>query len=104
MPILEKSKEQLEYEREVELEEQARYDDVRAADRAHELALAERRHKRDVDIARLKHATQPRQAAIVRVLLGIVKLPALVVLAITVPFLVWRGRGVPEQLSNFFNL
>lgn len=104
MPLIEKSQEQIEFEREVELAEQSRYDDVRAEERAHELKLVGERHKRDIEIARLKHAVQPRQAVVGRVLIAIVKAPALVLLAATLPFLVWRGRGVPQELLDFLTL
>lgn len=104
MPIIEKSPEQQEFERERELEDQAHWDRVEELRKEHELKLQEGRHKRDVDIARLKHAVAPRQVAVMRVILAIVKMPALVILAIAVPFLVWRGRGVPSELYEFLNL
>lgn len=104
MPIIEKTQEQVEYEREVELEDQARFDDVAERQRAHELALAEGRHKRDADIARLKHATAPRQQAITRVLVAVCKTPALILLSVMLPVITLAGKEIPHSLDEFLIL
>lgn len=103
MPINEKSAEQIEYDRQVELEDQAHWDAVEEAKRVHELELEQGRHQRDIDIAKLETAPS-RQKAIERVIVAIVKLPAVIIIATLIPLLLLFKREVPESLSNFLDV
>lgn len=58
----------------------------------------------DLEIAKLKVKTSEKRKMRERVLLGVVKAPALVIFAILVPIIVLAKREVPEQILNFLSL
>lgn len=65
-------------------------------------AVKKREH--EYRIAKLKHGTQTRLKTISRVMVAIVKGPACLVLAITIPRLVAKDKEVPQALLDFINL
>lgn len=93
MPIIEFSAEQFELEHQAEIEEREWTADREEARRQHELNLA-----------KIKATVPQRHKTIVRIGLALAKGPALVILAITLPILILRGKDIPPALADFMNL
>ncbi len=74
------------------------------ADREAIANAADAKHKHEFALAKLKYATQPRHKAVLRIVLAIIKLPALIVLALLLPFVVMAGRSIPQPLSTFLDV
>lgn len=58
----------------------------------------------DFKLAKLKIATEPRQKAVVKIIVAVVKLPSLVVLSILLPVLVLCNKDIPESIERFIAL
>lgn len=84
---------QVKEEHEAEMEELARH-----------IKAERRRMDHELRLAKLKHATQPRYKAAERVLVAFAKSSAWVVLAISLPILVARGKDIPASLTKFMTL
>jgi hypothetical protein len=93
MPIIEQDQQQHVIEREEEIEDREWVADREEARRVHELNLA-----------KIKSAVPQRHKTITRVGLGVVKIPALMILSFMLPLLVLAHKDIPEVLSEFLSL
>lgn len=93
MPVIELTQEQHELERAEEIE-----------DRDWAASREEARRQHELNLARIKATIPQRHKTITRIGIACVKLPALVVLSLTLPLLVIAGKSIPKPLEDFWVL